>query len=182
MELNIKQNRKDRKYAPKEMVLRILWAPGRLLFRLTPRPFFGCRRFLLRLFGAKVGKQVHIYATTHIYYPWNLNIGDWSAIGEMALIYNLGQITIGQRATISHKAHLCAGTHDYKDVLLPLHKPSIIIEDQVWLAAEAFIGPGVAVGEGAVVGARSAVFKDVEPWTVVGGNPAKFIKKRIIED
>lgn len=182
MELDINENRIDRKYTTKEMLLRILWYPGRLVFQLIPRPFFGLRCIILRLFGAKVGKHVHIYPSSTIYFPWNLEIGNWSAIGENALIYNLGKIIIGEKSTISHKAHLCAGSHDYTASSLPLLKPAIVIEDQVWVAAGAFIGPGIKIHRGAVVGACSAVFKDVAPWTVVGGNPAKFIKNREIKN
>lgn len=182
MNLDIQQNRKDQKYTTKEQLCRVFWMAGKILFRLTPRPCFGFRRFILRCFGATVGKHVHIYSTTQIYFPWNLSIGDWSAIGEMALIYNLGPVNIGERATISHKAHVCAGTHDFKDVSLPLLKPSITIEDHAWVAAEAFLGPGVHIGEGAIVGARAVIFKDVDPWTVVGGNPARFIKKREVNE
>jgi putative colanic acid biosynthesis acetyltransferase WcaF len=115
-----------------------------------------------------------------VYFPWNLSVGDWSAIGENALIYNLGPITIGQKVTISHGAHLCAGTHDYRDPRMPLLKPPIRIEDQAWICADAFVGPGVVVGEGAVVGARAAVMKDVDPWTIVAGNPARFVRKRTL--
>ena len=109
-----------------------------------------------------------------------LKIGDWSAIGEEALIYNLGSVTIGSMVTVSQRAHLCAGTHDYTQAALPLLKPPIVIRDQVWICADAFIGPGVTVGEGAVVGARSVAVKDVPAWTVVAGNPAREIKKREI--
>ena len=113
--------------------------------------------------------------------PWNLEIGDWSAIGEGALIYSLGKVTIGTRATISHRAHLCAGTHDYTSPSLPLIKPPITIGDQCWICADSFIGPNVTIGEGAVVGARAVATKDVEPWSIVAGNPAKRIKERHVK-
>jgi len=113
--------------------------------------------------------------------PWNLNIGDWSSIGEYAFIYNLGKVTIGKCATVSHRAHLCAGTHDYQDPSLPLLRPPIFIGDQAWICADAYIGPGVSVGEGAVIGARAVVVKDVAPWTVVAGNPARVLKRREIK-
>ena len=167
-----------RSTSSREMLLRILWACGKLLLRFSPRPFFGWRRFMLQCFGAKVGKHVHIYNTAVIYFPWNFQIGDWSAIGEEALIYNLGRVTLGQKVTVSHRAHLCAGNHDYRRADLPLLKPPIVINDQAWICADAFVGPGVTVGEGAVVGARAVVVKDVEAWSVVVGNPAKFVKKR----
>ena len=135
---------------------------------------------MLRLFGAEVGKHVHIYNSAVIYFPWNLEIGDWSAVGEGALIYNLGRVSIGSKVTISHRAHLCAGTHDYRRSDLPLLKPPIFVEDQVWVCADAFVGPGVRIREGAVIGARAVVMADVHAWTVVVGNPAKSIKTRSI--
>lgn len=180
MSLDIASNRAAKKYSTHELILRVLWGGGRFLFRNSPRIYFGFRRALLRLYGANVGKSVNIYPSAVIYMPWNLSIGDYSAIGEDALIYNLGQITIGNNATISHRAHLCAGTHDYRNPTLPLLKPPITIEDNVWICAQAFVGPGVTVREGAVVGAAAVVSKDVEAWTVVAGNPAVPIKQRIL--
>lgn len=162
------------------MVLRVLWAMVHPFFRFSPRIFFSWRCFLLRRFGAKVGKAVHIYNSATIYMPWNLEMGDWSSIGEHAFIYNLGKVIIGSRVTISHMTHLCAGTHDYENKILPLLKLPIVIKDYAWICADAFIGPGVTIGEGAVVGARAVVVKDVEPWSVVAGNPAVFIKKRVL--
>ena len=180
--LDINKNRSSRKYSRKQMFARLFWGLLRPFFRFSPRPFFSWRRFLLRLFGARIGKDVHIYNSATIYMPWNLEIGDWSSIGEDAFIYNLGKITIGNKTTISHRAHLCAGTHDYTDKTLPLLKLPIVIEGNVWVCADTFIGPGVLVGEGAVVGARSVVVKDIKPWMVVAGNPAIFIKKRVIKN
>ena len=176
--LDIKQNRNSQKYTKDEIFRRIFWMMCQPLFRLSPRPFFGWRSWILRLFGASVGSNVHIYNSAMIYMPWNLKIDDWSAIGEDTYIYNLGMITIGKRVTISHRVHLCAGTHDYTLPELPLLKPPIQINDQAWICADAFVGPGMIVGEGAVIGACCVVFKDVEPWSVVVGNPAKPIKKR----
>jgi putative colanic acid biosynthesis acetyltransferase WcaF len=165
-------------YTPGEMFRRLLWGAGLWLFRLSPRPLFAWRRFVLRCFGAQVGKHVRVYPSTRIYFPWNLEVGDWSAVGEDALIYNLGQVRIGKQVTISHRAHLCAGTHDYTRSDMPLLKPPIVVDDEAWVCADAFVGPGVTVGEGAVVGAAAVVTRDVEPWTVVAGNPARFLKKR----
>ncbi|MEA2115934.1 MAG: putative colanic acid biosynthesis acetyltransferase [Thermodesulfobacteriota bacterium] len=160
------------------MFARVGWGLASPLFRFSPRPLFGLRRFLLRRFGARIGKDVHIYNSATIYMPWNLEVGDWSSIGEHAFIYNLGKVKIGERTTISHRAHLCAGTHEYTDPALPLLKPAMEIGDNAWICADGFIGPGVTVGDGAVVGARAVVVRDVEPWSVVAGNPAVCIKKR----
>lgn len=162
------------------MLRRVLWSLAQHLFRHSPRTFFGWRRFILRCFGAQVGVHVNIYPSTRIYFPWNLAVGDWSALGEEALIYNLGPVTIGAKVTISHRAHLCSGTHDYQQPDLPLLKPPIQIGDEAWVCADAFVGPGVSVGPGAVVGARAVVTKDVPPWTVVAGNPARVVKTRVL--
>jgi putative colanic acid biosynthesis acetyltransferase WcaF len=162
------------------MVYRIFWLVGDFLFRYSPRPFFSWRRMILRLFGARVGKQVHIYNSAKIYFPWNFSIGDWSAIGEKALIYNLGPVSIGSEVTVSQRVHLCAGTHDYTDPSMPLLKPAIVVKDKVWICADAFIGPGVTIGDGAVVGAASVVTHNVPEWKVVAGNPAKVIKDRVL--
>jgi putative colanic acid biosynthesis acetyltransferase WcaF len=178
--LDVAGNRQARKYGAREMGLRVLWSIVWPLFRFSPRPLFGLRRALLRLLGARVGTDVHIYPSARIYFPWMLEIGNESSIGEDALIYNLGKVAIGARSTISHRAHICAGTHDYEDPLLPLLRPPIVIQDDTWICADAFVGPNVVVGKGAVVGARAAVFSNVEPWTVVGGNPAKVLKMRVL--
>lgn len=175
---SIEQNRAAVKYTAGEQCRRVAWMFGSLFFRLSPRPCFGFRRWLLRLFGATVGRDVHIYPSSHIYFPWNLSIGDWSSIGEWALVYNLGPVSVGERSTLSQRVHLCAGTHDYRDPAMPLLKPSITIGNGTWICADAFVGPGVTVGDGAVVGARAVAVKDVPAWTVVAGNPARVLKPR----
>lgn len=181
MTLNIEQNRNAKKYSRKELILRVFWGFGKFFFKYSPRIFFSWRVFLLQVFGAKIGHSVHIYPSAIIYMPWQLEVGDFSAIGEDALIYNLGKVTLGNNVTVSHRAHLCAGTHDYSDPSLPLLKPPIVLEDNVWVCSEAFIGANVVVGEGAVVGAAAVVTKNIEAWSVVAGNPAKFIKKRVLK-
>jgi putative colanic acid biosynthesis acetyltransferase WcaF len=181
-DLNIADNRSAEKYAWSVQLRRVLWAFGKIVFWMIPRPIYAPRRVLLRWFGAKIGRNVNIANTASIYFPWNLEVGDWSAIGEHAYIYNLGKICIGSQATISQRAHLCAGTHDYRDSTMPLLTPPISIGNQAWVCADAFVGPGVAVGEGAVVGARSVVMKDIEAWTVVAGNPATVLKKRKLKN
>src|SRR5882724_5574655 len=177
-ELDVAGNRRAQKYSPGEMLRRVLWGFGKLFFRFSPRPCFGWRRFVLRCFGAKIGAHVHFYPTAKIYFPWNLAVGDWSAVGEDVLIYNLGPVTLGKKVTVSHRAHWCAGTHYHAQADLPLLKPPIVIGDQSWICADAFVGPGVNVGEGAVVGARAVVVKNIAPWTIVAGNPARELKKR----
>lgn len=165
-------------YTLKEVSFRVLWGFAKLLFRLTPRPCFALRASILRLFGAKVGERVNIYPTTTIYYPWNFEIGDDSAVGEWALVYNLGKITIGARTTVSQRVHLCAGTHDYSEIPMPLLKPSIRVGNEVWVCADAFVGPSVEIADRAIVAAASVVVKRVEACQVVGGNPAEVLKQR----
>jgi putative colanic acid biosynthesis acetyltransferase WcaF len=176
--IDISANRSATKYTKKELFIRVIWGMGKLIFRLTPRPCFALRRAILRSFGAKVGSGVNIYPSARIYYPWNLEIGDDSSIGEWALIYNLGKVSIGERTTISQRVHLCAGTHDYKKLAMPLIKPPIVVGDEVWICADAFVGPNVKVGDRVIVAAASVVVKDVAASLIVGGNPSKYIKAR----
>lgn len=179
--LDVEANRRTRPYSRGEYVARLLWSVARPLFAWSPRPLFAWRRGLLRLFGARIGRHVHIYPSARIYLPWNLEMGDESSIGEWALVYNLGPVRIGAQATVSHRAHLCAGTHDYRDRSLPLLRMPIDIGPRAWICADALVGPGVAVGEGAVVAAGAVVVRNVAPWQVVGGNPAKLIKTRVLQ-
>jgi len=178
------ENKVDLSYVPSPFsvwnkIVRVLWWIAWLFFfRPSPRPFHFWRRFLIRLFGAKLGKKVHLYPTCKITMPWKLEIGDYSCLGDNVICYNIGGVRMGANSTISQYSHLCSSSHDYTKPDMPQTFAQIIIEDQAWICADCFVGPGVTVGQGAVVGSRAAVFKDVEPWTVVGGNPAKFIKER----
>jgi putative colanic acid biosynthesis acetyltransferase WcaF len=178
LELDIAANRAARKYSRREQSLRVAWTFGRWLVHLSPHPCHGWRRAVLRLFGAKVGRQARIAASAHIFMPWNLEIEEWAAIGPDVFVYNLGKVRIGRRATISYRSHVCAGSHDFTDPTIPLTKPPVTIGDDAWVGTEAFIGPGVTVGAGAMVAARAVVVKDVEPRMIVGGHPAKVIGER----
>lgn len=180
--LDINANRSAKKYSLKELILRILWGLVFPLYRFSPRPMFAWRASILRIFGAKVGQHTNIYNTAIIYMPWNLVIGDHSSIGEWALIYNIGSISIGSSTTISQRSHLCAGTHDFNDPALPLLKPPIVVGNQAWICADSFVGPNITVGEGAIVGARAVVTKNVGSWSIVAGNPAKYIKMRNLKN
>jgi len=162
--------------------LRAIWSiVWILLFRPSPRPFFGWRRFLLRLFGAKIAKGVRVYSSTKIFYPPNLIMETFSSLGPDVDCYCVDKIVIGQYAIVSQYSFLCTGSHDYQKPNLPLITTPIKIERQAWIAADSFIAPGVTIGEGAVVGARSSVYHDVPSWVVVVGNPATKLKDRIIE-
>ncbi len=153
------------------------------LFRPLPTKFFNWwRAFILRLFGAKIGKNNTIYPSAKVWAPWNLIVGNNSCISKGVNLYNPGVIIIRDNVVISERVFICTPSHDITDKSFPLITTTIKIEKKSWIAAEAFIGPGVTIEEGAVVGARAAVFKDVEPWCVVGGNPAVFLKKRVIKE
>ncbi|WP_455497013.1 putative colanic acid biosynthesis acetyltransferase [Coprobacter sp.] len=166
----------------KHQIIRMAWTVVWAIFaRPLPRSIgSGWKRFLLRLFGAKLASTAIVYSSAKVYYPANLVMGEYSCLASDVNCYNVALIKIGANTTISQGAFLCTASHDISNPLNPLITAPVIIADQAWVAADAFIGMGVKVGQGAVIGARACVFKDVEPWTIVGGNPAKFIKNRII--
>jgi putative colanic acid biosynthesis acetyltransferase WcaF len=166
-------------YSPGIYLRRALWRVVWLsVWKLAHWRLTGVRGSLLRLFGARVGRASALRASTWIEMPWELTVGDRCLFGESVTIYNLGEISIGNDTVISQGAHLCGGTHDYTDPSFPLRREGIRVGEHVWIAADAFVGPGVTIGNGAVVAARAVVTADVEPWTVVGGNPARPIKRR----
>jgi putative colanic acid biosynthesis acetyltransferase WcaF len=148
------------------------------LFRPSPPPLHEWRAMLLRCFGARLGRATHIYPGARIWAPWNLDCGDAVGVASGATLYNQGMISLGARVVVSQGVYLCSGTHDYEAVGFPLYTRPIIVGAEAWLAAECFVHPGVSIGDGVVVGARSVVVKDVPAWTVVAGNPAKFLKNR----
>lgn len=151
----------------------IVWA---LFFCTTPRFLHGWRNFLLRLFGAKIGCHVHIYPTVKIWAPWNFIVGDFVGIGNQVNVYCMAPIQIGNYAVISQGVHLCAGSHDFNRGNFQLITAPISIGDRSWICADAFVGLGVSVAEGVVLGARSLTSKSiVEGWTVWAGIPAKKI-------
>lgn len=161
---------------------RVAWGVVSLVaFRFTPAPLHGWRSFLLRLFGAKVGRGVHVYPGARIWAPWNLRLADQCGVANGAILYSQGIISIGRRAVVSQGAHLCAGTHDYTKLGFPLVTRPIVIGDHAWVAAEAFLHAGVTIGEGCVIGARAVVNKDMPAWTICAGHPCKPLKARELE-
>jgi putative colanic acid biosynthesis acetyltransferase WcaF len=157
----------------------LLWSIiGRTLFRWSPRQLKRFRVRLLRLFGADVHITAHIRPSARIRHPWLLKAGQYSVISDNVNVYNLGPIEIGDHSAISQDAHLCAGTHDYTKRDLPLVRKPIVIGRGVWVCAEAFIGPGVHIGDNSVVGARAVVTKDVPTGVIVAGNPARVVRAR----
>lgn len=149
-----------------------------LLAAWTPPPLRAWRRMLLRLFGAEVAATANVYGSARIWSPANLTMHDHAAIGPRAIVYSMARVTIGAYAVISQGAHLCAGTHDIENAAFQLQGRPITIGARAWIAAEAFVGPGVTVGEGAVLGARSCAMRDVAAWTVCSGNPAQVLRTR----
>lgn len=162
-------------------LVQLWWIVQSLLFHPSPQVLYGWRRFLLRCFGARIGKGVLIRPSATITYPWKLTIGDWSWVGDHATLYTLGEITIGDNTVISQHCYLCAGSHDYTRVTFDLYAKAIRVEPEAWLAAGVFVGPGVTVGRGAVVGARSVVLRDVPAGMVCAGNPLRILHARRTE-
>ena len=173
------------RHSIKSRIVRVIWNIAWLfLARWTPqrgiRLFNSWRIFLLRLFGAKIGKASWVMSSCEIWQPWNLVIGDYVSIAEHVVLYNVDTIMIGNQVVISREAFLCAASHDVTSPIMELTHAPIEIGSEAWIAARAFIVPGVKVGEGAVVAAAAVAAKDVPAWTVVAGNPAKVVKERKI--
>lgn len=164
------------------IVVQLWWITDFFFFKLSPQIMYGWRRFLLRMFGAKIGKGVIIRPTVKVTYPWKLSIGDYSWIGDDVNLYTLGEIEIGSNTVISQKSYLCAASHDYDKPDFPIWSKKIIIEDECWLATDVYVAPGVTIGKGTVVGARSSVFKDLPAGMVCIGSPAKPIKRRVMTE
>jgi putative colanic acid biosynthesis acetyltransferase WcaF len=148
------------------------------LFAWSPKVCFGWRRWLLRLFGADVGPGVKIWPSARVTYPWKVSMGARCWIGDGAVIYSLGAITLGDDAVVSQRSYLCAGTHDPGESDFPLIAGPIAIGAEAWVATDAFVAPGVTIGRGVVVGARSSVFSDLPEGMICYGSPAKPIRAR----
>jgi putative colanic acid biosynthesis acetyltransferase WcaF len=161
-----------------EWFVQLWWLVQWFLFRHSPQVFYGWRRFLLRLFGAQIGRNVLIRPTAMVTYPWKLRIGDYSWIGDDVVLYSLGEITIGAHTVISQRSYLCAGTHDYTASGFDITSPPVRIGDQVWIATDVYVAPGVTIGTGTVVGARSSVFNDLPGGMIYYGNPASPVRPR----
>ena len=169
-------------FSLRNRLARVLWGiVYNVLFRFSPNPLHGWRAFLLKSFGAKIGHGVHVYPGVKIWAPWNISLDDECGIASGAILYSQGKIKIGTRSVISQGAHLCAGTHDYTKKGFPLITGPINIGDHVWIAAEAFIHPGVSIDTGSVIGARSVVNRDMPAWMICAGHPCVPIKKRVLE-
>ena len=160
-------------------LIRVAWmAAWLLLARFPPPPLHGWRRLVLWLFGAQVGKGARVHASVSIWLPANLELGENCLIGPGVRLYNQGHITVGARSVISQRAHLCASTHDISDPHFQLVCRPIRVGRQCWIATEAFVGPGVTMGDRAVLAARGALFASADADQVYSGNPAQFLKQR----
>lgn len=167
-------------YSKKDVIKRQLWSIcWALLVRPIPRNMCGrWKRFLLRSWGAKISDNAVVYSSCKIFAPWNLTMESNSCIASNTDIYNAADVILKEGAIVSQYSYLCTATHDIRDVDFRLYSKPIVLEKNSWVASRCFIGPGVVIGEGAVVGASASVYKNVDAWTVVGGNPAKVISKR----
>ena len=153
-----------------------------LLFRPSPRNVHRWRNVLLRCFGAKLHPTARVYPRARCWAPWNLAMDAGSCIGDDVDIYCVAPISIGADSTVSQYSYLCAATHDHEDPAHPLVPRSINVGSRCWVAADVFIGPGVTIGDGTVVGARSSVFKDLPAWVVACGTPARATGPRTLRE
>jgi putative colanic acid biosynthesis acetyltransferase WcaF len=166
-------------YTTGEYVRRLAWQLVQAtVYRWAPRRAYGWRRMWLRAFGARIGHGVRIRPRVTVFHPWLLDVGDFCGLAEDVVVYNLGPVTIGRQTAISQGAYLCAGTHDHTRPDLPLLQPPVRIGAGVWVAAQAFIGPGVTIGDNAVIAARAVVVQDIPPGVIAAGNPAAVVKRR----
>ncbi len=159
--------------------VQLWWVVQALLFHPSPQVLYGWRRFLLKCFGAKIGKGVIIRPSAQITYPWKLSIGDHAWIGDDVVLYTLGEIHIGANTVISQRSYICTGSHDYKKDTFDIFSMPITIKDECWLATDVFVGPGVTIDKGIVIAARSSVYKSIHAAAgVYKGNPAKRVGDR----
>jgi putative colanic acid biosynthesis acetyltransferase WcaF len=160
------------------VIVQLWWLIQSTFFAWSPQFMYGWRRFLLRLFGAKVGKRVLIRSSVKVTYPWKVTIGDYSWIGDDVVLYSLGEIKIGEHTVVSQKSFICTGSHDYAILSFEIFSQPVEIGDEVWIASDVFLAPGVRVGDGSVVGMRSTVLHDLPPGKICYGNPAEAVKDR----
>ncbi len=160
------------------IIVQIWWFVQTILFKTSPQIMYGWRRFLLRIFGAKIGKKVILRPSVTITYPWKVSVGDYSWIGDDVTLYSLGEIKIGNNVVISQKSYICTGSHDYNETSFPIFVKKIVIENECWLATDVFIAPGITIGQGSVIGSRSSVYNDIPPNKICMGNPAVAVRNR----
>jgi len=166
-------------FSRRNRAARALWiVTWKLLASWTPPPCKAWRRMLLRLFGAKLHPTANVRSTTRVWWPGNLEMGAYASLGPDVICYNVAPVTIEDGASVSQRTHLCTAGHDIDDIEFPLVSRPIVIGRNAWVAAEAFVGPGVRVAEGAVLGARAVTVRDLAAFTVYVGNPARPVRLR----
>jgi putative colanic acid biosynthesis acetyltransferase WcaF len=161
-----------------KVIVQLWWIVESTLFAMSPQFLYGWRRFLLRMFGAKIGKGVLVRSTAKFTYPWKVTIGDYSWIGEETVLYSLDDIIIGKNVAVAHGAYFNTGLHDYTTEEFTILSKKINIGDECWITNDVYIAPGVTIGKGTVVGARSSVYKDLPENKICMGSPAKIIRAR----
>ncbi len=173
--------RKPSPHSTRNKLARSVWGVVQsTVFRLSPRPLHGWRRWLLRSFGAEMGRGSKVLPRARVWGPWNLVMGENATVGDDVDVYCVERIEIGANTTVSQYSYLCGATHDHEHPRFPLVPKPIVIGSSCWVAADCFVGPGVTIGEGTVVGARSTVVRDLPAWSVCAGSPAKVVKERVI--
>lgn len=160
------------------VVVQLWWLVQGTLLGLSPQFMYGWRRWLLRCFGARIGKGVLLRPSARVTYPWKLTVGDHAWIGDDVVLYTLGEIEIGAHAVVSQRSYLCTGSHDYTRLRFDIYAKPIVIGEQAWLATDVFVAPGVEIGAGTVVGARSSVFKSLPSGVIARGSPAQVVGVR----
>ena len=163
-----------------KFIIQLWYVVNATLFRLSPHALYGWRRWLLRCFGAVVGKGVKLRPSCQITYPWNVSIGEYSYIGDEVVLYSLERIDIGAHVSVSYRSFLCTGSHNIRNSSFELNLSKINVEDEVWIAADTFVFPGVRVGKGSVLGARSVVRSNIPTNAVCSGDPCKILRQRVI--
>lgn len=160
------------------MFVQVWWVVQCTAFRLSPQIAYGFRRWLLRTFGAQVGRGAVIRPSVKITYPWNVVIGEHAWLGDDVVIYSLGSVAIGDNSVVSQRSYLCGGDHDYRDPSFAIRASPVTIGSGVWIASDVFVAPRVTIADGAVIGARSSVFSDMPANMVCMGTPCRPVKSR----
>jgi putative colanic acid biosynthesis acetyltransferase WcaF len=162
--------------------VQLWWIVDALLFRPSPQVLYGWRRTLLRWFGARIGAGAIIRPSARITYPWKVSIGAHAWIGDDVTLYSLGPIEIGAHTVISQRCYLCAADHDYRRSTFPIRARAVKVGAHAWVATDVFVAPGVTIGDGVVVGARSTVLHDLPSGMVCYGYPAVAVRPRECAD
>ena len=160
-------------------VVQLWWLVQAMLVNTSPQAFYGWRAFWWRVFGAKLGRGARIRSSARVCYPWKVSMGDYCWLGDRAELYSLDNITIGNNVCISQDAYICTGSHNVASREFSYDCRPIVIEDEAWVAAGAFVGPGVTIGRAAVLAARSVTMKSLDGLGIYAGQPARFIRKRV---